>query len=50
MDRIKGTLPFSSKKHSGLLAAAQYAQEQKLEVITNNLAMAELPGAKSGSV
>lgn len=50
MAKIQGTLPFSSKKHSGLIAAAQYAQEQKLAVISNNLAMAEMPGAKSASV
>lgn len=49
MPKALGTLPFSTKKHSGLLAAAQYAQEENLAIITNNLAMSDIPGAKSAS-
>lgn len=50
MPRTVGTLPFSSKKHSGLLAAAQYAQQENLAVISNNLAMSDVSGAKSATV
>ncbi|CAO5678709.1 MAG: Flagellar basal-body rod protein FlgG [Holosporales bacterium] len=41
---------FSPKKISGLIAAAQHAQEQKLMVIANNLSNVSTPGFKNGSV
>jgi flagellar basal-body rod protein FlgF len=50
MAKIQATLPFSSKKHSGLIAAAQYAQQENLAVISNNLAMSDVSGAKSATV
>lgn len=41
---------FSPKKISGLIAAAQHAQEQKLMVIANNLSNVPTPGFKKGNV
>lgn len=50
MTQVGAKLPFSSKKQSGLIVAAQNSQEKKLAVIAHNLAMADVTGAKSGTI
>ncbi len=50
MSEIFDIQQFIDKKHGGLLAANQTAQQQKIAIIADNLTRSNIPGAKEGKV